>query len=147
MKPRQYLALLVLTAAAAPVGAQSPAKGLADCAGVADQQLRLACFDELAAEYAPGPGAAADRETPEQFGLEHKTPETVEEIRALVTRIDGNALGKMVFMLDNGQAWQQKDSKRLIVHEGDEVKIKRGALNAFYLSAGDNRRIQVARIR
>ena len=147
MKPGQYLPLLVLTGAAAAVGAKPLEEQLADCAGVADQQQRLACFEELAAEYAPGPGAAADSETPEQFGLEHKTPEPVVEIAARVTSLGKNALGKIVFTLDNGQTWQQKDSKRLIVREGDEIRIERGALSAFYLSAGDNRRIQVARIR
>ena len=147
MKPRQYLALLVLTGAAVTAGAQSPEEGLADCAGVADQQLRLACFDKLAARYAPGPGVAVDTEPREQFGLEHKAPEPVAELAARVTGIDKNALGKMVFTLDNGQAWQQKDSKRLVVQTGDEVRIERGALSAFYLSAGGNRRIQVARVR
>jgi hypothetical protein len=147
MKSGQYLAVLVLTGAAAAVGAQSPVDGLLECSAVVDQQQRLACFDKLAAEYAPGRGAPVAAQPPEQFGLEHKTPEPVTGIAARVTRIDENALGKRVFTLDNGQVWAQKDSKRLIVHEGDEVMIERGALSAFYLSAGDNRRIQVARIR
>jgi hypothetical protein len=147
MKPGLYPALLVLTGAAATAGAQSPVDGLLECSGVTDQQQRLACFDKLAAEYAPGHGAPVAAQPPEQFGLEHKTPEPVAGIAARVTGMDRNALGKMVFTLDNGQVWAQKDSKRLIVHVGDEVRIERGALSAFYLSAGDNRRIQVARIR
>ena len=139
MESRHYLALLVLAHAATAVGAQPLEDRLVDCAGVEEEAQRLACYDNLAA-----PLRASDKDA---FGLEHKTPEPVAEIEARVSAIGRDALGKMVFTLDNGQTWQQKDSKRLIVHEGDAVTIERGALSAFYLSAGDNKRISVSRIK
>lgn len=144
MKLQSFMASIALAGMASAALAQDLEDRLLSCAGVAQQQERLACYDALSGAVNNRTGEA---EPTGQFGLEHKTPEQVPEIKARVARIDKDALGKMVFTLDNGQTWQQKDSKPLIVHQGDEVLIERGALSAFYLSAGDNRRIQVARIR
>lgn len=150
---QQFLAVLVLMGVTGAVSAGTVEQGLADCAGVAGEQQRLACFDALARNVAVGPDpvapASPDEPSTEQFGLEHKDPNLggESELRAVVTGVKKTTLGKMTLTLDNGQVWQQKDSKTLLLHEGDTVLIERGALSAFYLSAGGNKRISVSRVK
>ena len=150
---QQFLAVLVLMGVTGVVLAGTVEQGLADCAGIDAEQQRLVCFDTLARDVATGPKPVTS-EPPEEpstetFGLEHKDPNLGgdSELRAIVTGINKTTLGKMMLTLDNGQVWQQKDSKTLLLREGDAVLIERGALSAFYLSADGNKRIAVARVK
>jgi len=169
MKTRQYLAILVLTCGATIASAQTIESRVTDCAGVTDSQQRLACFDALAIDLASGVKQAAQEHDPstsssvdpdtmsgssghssdEKFGLEHKDERKgqAKELQARVSGIYKNTLGQMILMLDNGQIWQQKDTKTLIIDTGDPVLIERGFMSAFYLSARDKKRISVARVK
>lgn len=150
---KPYLVCVVSIVVAGGVSAGTVEQGLAGCAGIDGEQQRLACFDALARDVVtPAQGATppvADGPSTHAFGLEHKDPNLggTSELRATLSAVKKTALGRMVLILDNGQVWQQKDSKTLLLHEGDAVLIERGALSAFYLSADGNKRIAVARVK
>lgn len=154
MKLQQCLVILVLACGAGVATAQTIENRLADCAGVEDEQQRLACFDDLVSSLRPAEGQVAPAAPPvtastEAFGLEHKNvnADRAGELQAKVTGIYKNSLGQMLLILDNGQIWQQKDSKTLIIHKDDLVLIERGFMSAFYLTAKDKKRIKVARVK
>lgn len=170
MKPQQCVAAFVLASITAVAPAQTIEERIADCAGESDHQQRLACFDLLARDVASGSGRVArEKDQPssvspagsvtppgspghssvEKFGLEHKDKngDLAEELQAQVMEIYKDALGKMLLILDNGQIWQQKDTRTLIIHKGDSVLIERGFMSAFYLTANKKKRIRVARIK
>ncbi|MDH5264386.1 MAG: hypothetical protein OEX21_06535, partial [Betaproteobacteria bacterium] len=89
-------------------------------------------------------------QTPEQFGLEQRKPEVV--VDAIESTLPGSFDGwgpKANFRLANGQVWQVADdssgSTRTI--ENPKVRIRRGALGAFYLEIeGTNRSPRVRRL-
>jgi hypothetical protein len=170
MKQQRSLVALALTCIATVASAQGIEDRITGCAGVNDQQQRLACFDTLAMDVASGSGLVAQQHglrstdypaspvarsgkssqsSEDQFGLEHKDKNEglADELRAQVTEIYKNKLGKMLLILDNGQIWRQKDTKTLIIHKGDSVLIERGFMSAFYLTANDKKRINVARVK
>ena len=170
MKQQQYLAALVLACITTATPAQTIEDRILGCAAESDQQQRLTCFDTLAADVASGavnsapeqdqpptdssPNPVARSDSPENssdenFGLEHKVKnaEVADELQTQVAEIYKDGLGKMLLILDNGQIWQQKDSKTLIIKKGDSIFIERGFMSAFYLSANGKKRIRVARIK
>lgn len=150
---RKLLVIPLLVCAAGVAVAGSVEQELAGCTEMTGEQKRLACFDALAQDVAARSKAAASGEagTPltRTFGLEHKDPNAggASELRAVVAGIKKSVLGRMVLTLDNGQVWQQNDSKTLLLHVGDDILIERGALSAFYLSSDGSKRISVSRIK
>ncbi len=166
---------LILAGIASVAAANTTEKRIADCAGINDNQQRLVCFDALARDLesqsdrltkqqvqsqespvsSAGPEASTESTAPldpspsQKFGLEHKqsTSELPGNIQAIVTELKRNAYGQLILRLDNGQTWQQKDSKTIIIHKGDLVFIERGVLGAFYLKAGGRKLIKVARVK
>lgn len=170
MRRQQCAMILVLTCIATAATAQTIENRLAECVGLNDPQQRLSCFDTLAGDVASGSGQVvsnrdqqatippaspiedsvpSDRSAEDRFGLEHKdiNEALADELRTKVTEIYKNAMGKMLLILDNGQIWRQKDSKTLIIHKGDSVRIERGVIGSFYLTANDKKRISVTRVR
>ena len=96
---------------------------------------------------------------PEDFGKKD-IPETVvtEETGGVITEITvaladvgRNGSGYDVYVLDNGQVWRQKEAKDLQLPrkvQGIRVKIREGAMGAFYLSReGLNRSVPVERVK
>ncbi|TPH15692.1 hypothetical protein [Litorilituus lipolyticus] len=74
--------------------------------------------------------------------------EEVTEITATVTKVTKLMRGQLKIALDNGQVWQQKDSGKLRLEEGQEILLETGALNAIYLKKVDeNKRIRVRRVK
>ena len=137
--------------------------GILRCRAIQESAARLACYDALvvpatAGKAAPAPSQAtpaaqpASRaaQAPEQFGLEHRKPEVV--VDAIESTIPGSFDGwgpKANFRLANGQVWQVADdssgSTRTV--ENPKVRIRRGALGAFYLEIeGTNRSPRVRRL-
>jgi len=170
MKQQQYLLALVLAGIATQAPAQTSDEKIVACGKVNDRQQRLVCFDNLARAIESSSGSAgqvqgqvplvssgnpvapvdsSNRPSSQSFGLEHKefNEGLADDLRAFVTDVEKNSLGKLLLVLDNGQTWLQKDAKTLIIHKGDSVLIERGFMNAFYLSAGDKKRIAVARVK
>ena len=170
MKQQRCLVALVLIGIATVAHAQTTEERIVLCAKVIDQQQRLVCFENLARdvesgwqkvsrEHAQEPAASldtplvhselSDQSSKGDFGLEHKDGKEAlsDKLQSHVVEIYKNSLGKMILTLDNGQIWQQMDTKSLIIHKGDLILIERGALSAFYLSAKGKKRIRVVRVR
>ena len=86
----------------------------------------------------------------DSFGQEAKLKSRqVDEVRFVVKSVSLTPHKKLRLTFENGQKWEQKDTSRFgKVLPGDEVIIKRGALNAFYLKKPSaNRTIRVKRIK
>ena len=72
--------------------------------------------------------------------------ESIDAIEARVTEVHRNPAGKMVIALENQQRWIQLDSKDLNLAPGEEVHIRRGAMNSFLMTkSGGGRSIRVKR--
>lgn len=116
---------------------------VSQCAAIADNAQRLACYDAAAPKvrsslniatredrvtlfgldlFGSGDdGASGEATRPEDFGNDdmQRKVETVEtggvvtEITAGVADVGRNASGKDVIVLENGQVWRQKEDKNL----------------------------------
>jgi hypothetical protein len=74
-------------------------------------------------------------------------PEVVKPIVAKVVRMVPRPHSMQAFVLDNGQAWEQAESKdNLDVKLDDTVTIKPGILGAFFLNTPRSQRVRVHRI-
>src|SRR5882672_9735890 len=149
-------ALLYVTCATAVPATPYPLAALLACRDLADAPVRLACFDRESAALARA--AAAPTLAPEQtFGLgsatiaakESATAQRPElaQVQARVAGIGYRTDGRSEFTLDNGQVWRQTTSgDELLLNKGDVVKLSRGALHSFWLSAPSGRRCKVTRV-
>ncbi|REL37191.1 hypothetical protein [Thalassotalea euphylliae] len=84
------------------------------------------------------------------FGQEAKFKSSqVDEVRFVIKSATLSKRKKWRFVFENGQKWEQKDTDRFAKFvAGQEVIIKRGVMNAFYLKKPDaNRTIRVKRIK
>ena len=130
------------------------------CRGIAEGSARLACYDALSVAPATGqaktttpsvstPGAssvlssaspttaaiAAAPAKADRFGLEDRAaPERPDVIESYIAgRFEGWE-AKSNIKLANGQVWQiADDSSRYLTMNDPKVRIRRGALGAFYL--------------
>lgn len=166
--------LAALAALAQPsVAAES---GLAErfgaCTRERDDAQRLACFDSAAAQLPksatvdkPRAEPVAGSVTPlpttaseEAFGVsgselarkrdaEIPVKESApRRITATLTEVSKRPRGELVFTLDNGQVWAQKDPGSYFpIKVGDSVTILAGSLGSFRLVTS-NRSTQVTRV-
>ncbi|MGO9512397.1 MAG: hypothetical protein ACLP2F_01985 [Steroidobacteraceae bacterium] len=113
-----------------------------------------------AAPAAPLPATpAAPPLSPEQkFGLsdaqlrarESNTPASapLSDLHAHIVRVVVGAANRQLFILDNGQTWQQIElDTDFLVRPAEAVTITRGALGSFWLSANPHRATRVKRLR
>jgi hypothetical protein len=113
-----------------------------------------------AATAAPGAAAADQNHTDENVGLEgtqlHKKlkeqgvetkPEPVKPIVSTIVRLLPRPDNGYAFELDNGQTWEQAESKTLNVNPHDTVTIQPGVLGAFFMTTQRHQRVRVHRIR
>jgi hypothetical protein len=143
--------------------------GLLRCRAIKDPAARLSCYDALVvpasgaratpmapAQATPGgqPAAAASApppapQTPQQFGLEYKSlPAVLDSIESTIPgRFEGWGPNANI-KLANGQVWQvTDDSSGVHWIENPKVRIRRGALSAFYMEIeGTNRSPKVRRL-
>ena len=129
--------------------------GFLRCRAIKESAARLACYDALAlpssaaaSQPASRPPAAAEPK-PQEFGFEHRR-ETLKT-EAIESTIPGRFEGwgpNESIRLANGQVWQvADDSKAMHWIENPKVRIRRGALGAFYLEIeGTNRSPRVRRL-
>lgn len=152
------------------------ARGLADeiqaCRTKTNNVERLVCYDELAQRVSvksskvkagivsqpkPQPDTVVEsplvaldsKEDIKEFGREHKRSldKEAQSITSTIVSIKETARGKKIVTLENGSRWQQSDSSRLKIKEGQKVLIKRGMVGAFFLKVdGLNRTMKVKRI-
>jgi len=123
------------------------------CAEKAGDAERLACYDEAVgrlkmAEEA-GDVRTVTRAEVEQvkkdsfgfsipslpgFGKSDNDSEKLEEIALNITGISKNGYGKVLVTLENGQIWEQTDSKKVYVKKSKPPKqaiVKRAAMGSF----------------
>ncbi len=140
------LAAFVVFATAAAAGM---AQGtLAGCRSIADPANRLACYDALQPPAAGSAAAAAPAAQP-AFGLPAQPAPAQPE--AIESRIEGPFPGwrqGQQIRLANGQVWQVMDSGSAVIDATDpKVRIRRGALGAYYLDfETSNRSPRVRRV-
>jgi hypothetical protein len=68
-------------------------------------------------------------------------------ITATITQFVPMPGGDVAFRLDNGQLWQQTDSRSYLnAHVNDHITITKSALGAFFLTTSDRLHIRVKRI-
>jgi hypothetical protein len=142
--------LLVLAGLPVLAWAEPLADGLRRCAGEADRERRLACYDAIVRSL---PQVEAD-----QFGMstaiaKQRDPESLRHadtavLPATIAALQEGRSGGWVFTLDNGQVWVQVEPKPGIRFEvGEKVQIERGALGSLWLAADRGRKARVRRVR
>jgi hypothetical protein len=160
-----------VAAAAVVLGAAGPlwaGDATHPCAAVKNPEARLACFDAAFAaprEHQGRDEPAAVTAAPqtaaegiEEFGLsaaqlQARNPERgseprLERIEAKVAEIQRrSSTGERIIRLDNGQVWLQTEvTVRGPLSTGDEVVIRRAALNSFQIVTPGGVALRVRRI-
>lgn len=145
---------------------------LYDCRAIVDPTERLACFDRQVAAVEAADTARdiriVDREAVAEtrrglFGFslgrlnifgdgdedadEANNPETVQEIETTIRQFARNDIGKLVFVLENGQRWVQTDTNTggRTPRVGQAITIRRAALGSFMASVAGRPGIRVRR--
>jgi hypothetical protein len=162
------IAVAVSSVMAVSAWADPAPQTLHACAAMKDSAERLACFDRAMVEtppptqtqqptQAPAPVAPA-QSSPKQFG-EENLPRALRPLRAgeettLLSSIKAlRAVGPQTYAisLSNGQVWRQEEGSHiaLFFHVGDDVRIEKGALGSYHMSAaatGSKNWVRVTRI-
>lgn len=137
-----------------------PAAGadLADCAAIAADRERLACYDTLAGRTQPA-STAAGTETPPadpaaSFGAEQLPARAAEDggLDLIESTLIGTFKGwdkDSVFELANGQVWRCVECRSVYyVRENPAVTVKRNFLGSYWLRVeGLNQQARVRRVR
>jgi hypothetical protein len=158
--------------AQAPGSAEQQLGSVQACRAIADVAQRVACYDRASAPAAPGaaPAQAARTQPPapppappptpeQQFGHsperarpvapppEARAARELDQITARIASLRSDALGRLSFVLDNGQVWRMTESEGVFdfPSRGDTVTIRRGAIGGFRLDWGTNVGVRVAR--
>lgn len=151
MRTKTLLAAALL---AAPASAQA-LKPFTDCATIADDGARLACYDRAAAAASPAAAQAAekradaaaaaaaqaaaraDAERTAAFGRgsmrDADTPgkAETETLGATIRAVSFDREKKALVTLDNGQVWKQSSTKMPSgVRPGSKVTLKEGTLGS-----------------
>jgi hypothetical protein len=114
-----------------------------------------------AAAATPTAAAADQKRADENVGLQGKQlhmklkeqgiqskPEPVKPIVSTIVRLLPRPDNEYAFELDNGQTWEQAESKSgLNVNPHETVTIEPGILGAFFLTTQSHQRVRVHRIR
>jgi hypothetical protein len=112
------------------------------------------------ASAGPATAAANQQHADENIGLEgtqlHKKlkeqgvetkPEPVQPIVSTIARLLPRPNNEYAFELDNGQTWEQAESKALDVNPHDAVSIQPGVLGSFFMTTQRHQRVRVHRSR
>lgn len=100
------------------------------------------------------PAAANDNVGLDGFQLQKKLkeqgapqPDAVKPIVATLTRMVPRPQDQYLFVLDNGQTWEQAESKaHIYVKPNETMKIEPGVLGSFFLTTPEHDRIRIHRI-
>jgi hypothetical protein len=144
--PLHAAAPLTIAAIQPALAAADLATRIAECRREQDDRLRLACFDRAAVpqESFGVHGSELARSRVDDTSKAESTP---KRIAATVTGIDKRAHGELVFTLDNGQVWAQKEVGAYFpIKVGDSIAILAGSLGSHKLVIA-NRSTPVTRVR
>ncbi len=144
-------AVVLLSGSALAPAAEPSTAGVRACFALEDAQRRLACYDTEVGKMAGG-------NTADQFGVDGKLlqkrlkegidPQKPQELLARIAEVTRRTNGRVVVRLDNDQVWEQSDDgPDLRIGVGDPVKIARGMLGSYWLSAHSSLAIKVSRTR
>lgn len=167
MKMLHSILAMALLAAAAMQSAGAADDGLAQriaaCTREQNDARRLACFDRAAAPQSDASTDASQAAAPEAkadhaFGVQGselarsrdddkpQAESSPKRIAATVAALDKRPRGELVFTLDNGQVWAQKEAGAYFPAKvGDPVAILAGTLGSFRLVLA-NRATAVTRV-
>lgn len=118
---------------------------------------RLTCYDNiqhtpaqqtnsasqtLPVQAAPAAKPADKAEPADAFGMEHKqnSSDTAEQLAVTVKSLRYSPRKELIVEFDNGQRWRQIGTDYYSIKEGQQHRIKRGALNSFFLANDNNNR-------
>ena len=168
-------ALAIVCAFSHVAFAESLAKAMEKCSQVDNSLKRLVCYDQLNNKangyqdselptqvyrrppnannetYPQAPQVASNQvgNPVDNFGkpiLQTIQREEIDSLSAQISAIQKDQRGKFSITLDNGQIWQQTDSKSVLLREGDSVVLEKGLLGAFFLKeVSSSSRIRVER--
>lgn len=146
---RRHHVICLLSSLVMPAAALADNAAVARCRLIADATPRLACYDAIKLEPAGAATAAAPRPLAERFGLDRLFREG--EPDAVESQVNGDFdawLPNQRITLANGQVWQIIDGSQGVVGaRNPKVKVRRGALGAYYLDiAGINFSPRVRRV-
>jgi hypothetical protein len=134
------------TASATPPEAAPAAAAAAGTAAAGTAAAGTAATSSAADKFGYSGGMS-----PEEVDQQRKSEKAqgLEEISATVRELSTQPRGEWIVTLDNGQVWAQKAADgRFRLKIGDQVKIRSGALGAYYLSlASSDRKTRVSRVR
>ena len=65
------------------------------------------------------------------------------EIRSTIVRVIGN--GRKVYLLENGERWQESRDYGLNIQAGSDVYLKKGYFRGYNMTAGRNT-VRVAKV-
>lgn len=128
------------------------------CSEINENEARLSCFDGLT-NKATGvltseAAASLTMQQEDDFAKEHvkKTAEEkaneIQSISVIITKLSKTSHGRWKITFDNGQKWQQKDSTKMKLKQGEEVELAKGAFSSIFLQKEDsNKRIKVKRLK
>ena len=152
--------VLTLLVIAVPAAAQeAPSSAMRTCFGEQDASRRLACYDAEVGRLING-GRVAEPPKPgrgaEQFGVdgallqkrlkEGTQPPEPHQLTEHVAAVTHRSNGEVVVRLANNQVWEQsEDGPDLRIEVGDSVKIDKGMLGSYWLSAHSSLVIKVRR--
>jgi uncharacterized cupin superfamily protein len=169
-------AILLAIAAPAATASGDSMERLAACSQQRADAERLACYDREVgqllsakqkpsatpqAQPAPPAAAATAKASAQEFGVagsevarkrvqeEESNSESSapRSLAANVTALSKRPHGEVVFTLDNGHVWVQKNPQSYFpVKVGDAVTITQGTLGSFQLTVNGGRSTQVTRV-
>lgn len=139
----------------------------AKCVQVKADKKRLACFDKVALKKVSSTFAQSKERatTIQNEKAELEAAQAVanfskedlkrtakekgpESITAVVSSVKKLVRGQLVVYLENGQKWQQKDSGKIKLKAGDNIRLRKGSMGAVYLfKVGAHRNIRVKRLK
>ncbi len=161
-------------AAAAPDcwAQQSLTDKLYACIAMTDSVARLTCYDaavsELRQAQSAGDVSIVSRAEVQQaekdsFGFDagakatamaglatpQAPPAELDVVQVTIASAEKRANGKYRFVLDNGQVWDQIDTRgpRLLPDGPITGEIRRAALGSFFLKPGDRPAVRVTRVK
>lgn len=138
-------------------------RDLGKCRAISDDTARLACFDVAAAQLDAAVTTKAltilDREGVREtkrslfgfsvpsVGLFKRSDEPdFTEINATISRVIPLGYDKFEFVLEDGARWQTTDSMRYPPRKNGTIRIRKGALGAYFLSVNGDRGVKGKRV-
>jgi len=160
---RLSFAVAVLTIVCMPVHSDEQLEDtLRSCRVIADNEARLACYDDVVDQSGPAAGSPSPHETEtaatsyvelnDDVGSETLNRADDERRKEIITgtvvECRQDALNDTYFYFDNGQVWKQTSDSRIKLSDCNfDVTIAKDFFGYKMQVVGEARRIRISRIR